>query len=170
MRGAPLFFNIPSQTLGSNGISGNFGDEYTLNATFVNGGGGTVTLTLIDKQGAPRTYSIVSSAPAIVKRATVRSWSLTGNGASIAGAFSWPDEVDPSSIQVSAPISISGTVKTDIGQQTLGAIDPRQIRNLGAGDQPDVTQNQNATFGIGVQIKKPLSVSGYTEVFAESSP
>ena len=168
------FYNIPTTTLGSAGLSIDLGQG---------GVGPEVYITLVETAGvaykvqknngnndyeAP--LSVQASSPYQAKKIpNVRFLTITGSGATITGKVT-DYELSPDSILVSAPISITGTVKTDVGQQTLGAIDPRQIRNLGAGDQPDVTQNQNATNGLGIQVKKPLSSSGYVEVFSEPSP
>ena len=112
MANESFYFNVPSQTLDSVGLYNNFAQQLTVNATFVNGGGGTAVLSLIDINGVERNYNIVSGAPAIVKKAPMKSYKITGNGVVIAGVFSWPDEVDPSSI------TVAGTIKTDIGQRT----------------------------------------------------
>jgi hypothetical protein len=147
---SPFYLNIPSQTLGANGFdTGNLGFGQTVNITLVasSANSGTITITIWDQYGQQRPYSLLSGAPVLIKKAVVTRMQLSGSGNAVGGALSWPDEVSPESIVVNAPITISGTVKTDVGQGTQAAgnttlvasgteYDARQIRNLTSSDQP----------------------------------
>lgn len=143
----PFYLNIPSQTLGAEGYNNSMPYAALCNVTLVSGGGGLIVITLTDDNGNEREYNLSSGNPVLIKKAYVQTIRLDGSGASVAGVLSWPDEVDPSSIAVSGPVSISGTVKTDVGQgsQIVGgttlqyggvAIDPRDIRPLVSTDVP----------------------------------
>ena len=103
--------------------------------------------------------------------------------------------------------TITGTASVSIDGQTVGvapstalagaAVDPRDIRNLGSSDQPDITANQSAALGSSgnpvytrplgasdqpdtsvnqaqdtkVDIKKPLTTpGGYVETYNEATP
>jgi hypothetical protein len=138
---SPFYLNIPSQTLGTKGFdTGNLGFGQTVNITLVasTANSGTITITIWDQFGQQRPYSLLSGAPVLIKKAVVTRLQMSGNGNAVAGAISWPDEVSPESIVVNAPITISGTVNTDVGQGTATNPNPAII--------PQAAQESGATY------------------------
>jgi len=119
----PFSYPIASQVLGAPGLSDNWGNERLVNAAFVNQGGANAVLTLYDSNGVSQTFQIISGAPVKIKRANVRSWSITGNGATIQGMFSWPAEPEPSAFQLGSPEGNTSVVAgTLIPKATAGTL------------------------------------------------
>jgi hypothetical protein len=104
---------------------------------------GTIVISWWGDDGVTHTASVVPGAPVLIKRQSLRELMISGTaGDVITIVLSWPEETDPSSLVVAGPVSITGTVQTDVGQGTatvgqvvlsepLGtAYDARQIRAL----------------------------------------
>ena len=87
---SPFYYNIAQTTLGSAPLTGNFGFNKQVNITIVNGGGADAILTIADNSGAPKAYTISNGNPAIIKRALVRTFSISGSGAISARCLAGP--------------------------------------------------------------------------------
>ena len=125
--------DIPSTTLGSAGLFIDLG---------VGGVGPEVYITLVESAGVAYTVqladgnntyeaplSIQASSPyQVKKRKNLRFLTIKGNGARVTGKVT-DYEVSPDSLTVTAPVSITGTVNTDIGQRsnTLTGTNPIQL-------------------------------------------
>lgn len=120
------YYNIPTQTLGASGLSIDLGvggvphvEGPEVYITIVETAGVAYTVQVTDKNNtytAP--LSVAASSPYQAKKLpNVRFLVVTGSGARVTGKVT-DYEVNPDSILVSGPISISGTVNTDIGQRS----------------------------------------------------
>ena len=119
MSSGNFFFQVPTSSFSAGGIVQNtFGFNMQVNITMVNTGTATATLKIWNDMGQEQVFTVNANNPLQVKNAIVYRFELSGDGATISGVFSWPAEYDPSSIAISAPINITGTVNTDIGQRS----------------------------------------------------
>ena len=148
---ASVAFSIPQTTLGAGGYPiQTLGVAYLLNITVVTSGTGTATLTTWDDLGNRTDYEIVGGNSGLYKKVWVAAYTISGNGLTVRAALTWPTETPPEAIAISAPVSISGTVNTDVGQGTQKSgnttlsfggtpIDPRDIRALLPTDTPKLS-------------------------------
>lgn len=137
---------VPTTVLGAGGLSLNFGIERELSLTLVNLSSSTaITITLVDGNGRDQVYTVgagLSYGPSV---STIRSWTISGNGATVAAIFTSAQTQVPVETLRAMVVNVSGTVNTDVGQGTQIAggttlqyggtlIDPRSIRSLTSTD------------------------------------
>ena len=144
--------------------------EHKVNVTWVNGGSTSCVMAITDGQGNIKNYTFDAYSPLYIKYAIVRSFTVTGQGNTVSGVFSWSDQVDPSSIAVSSPtpatVTISGTVPVNVseigGTAQTGTTIQTNIAAVGGTAQIGPS--------VGTVVKGPLTVSGYVETYNEGSP
>ena len=120
IRTAPFELNVPSQALPANKVFfQDLGFPQQANLVLVSGTGGPLTVTYTDENGQTSPpITIQSGASYYTQNLVIRILTITGpEGATFAGAITWPRVVDPSDIVVSA---ITGKVSTSIDGQTVG--------------------------------------------------
>ncbi len=120
IRTAPFELNILSQALPASKLFfQDLGFPQQANLVLVSGTGGPLTVTYTDENGQTSPpITIQSGASYYTQNLVIRILTITGpEGATFAGAITWPRVVDPSDIVVS---SISGKVSTSIDGQTVG--------------------------------------------------
>ena len=107
---ASFEFTIPQTTLTADGLDSIFSVPHLCNVTLVNGGSGTVTLSLYDENNFPHVYTINGGAPFTASACVVKRITLTGVGQVIAGYLTWPERVDASSVQITSAVTVQGSV------------------------------------------------------------
>ena len=120
IRTAPFELNILSQALPASKLFfQDLGFPQQANLVIVSGTGGPLTVTYTDENGQTSPpITIQPGASYYTQNLVIRILTITGpEGATFAGAITWPRVVDPSDIVVS---SISGKVSTSIDGQTVG--------------------------------------------------
>lgn len=120
IRTAPFELNILSQALPASKLFfQDLGFPQQANLVLVSGTGGPLTVTYTDENGQTSPpITIQPGASYYTQNLVIRILTITGpEGATFAGAITWPRVVDPSDIVVS---SISGKVSTSIDGQTVG--------------------------------------------------
>ena len=120
IRTAPFELNILSQALPASKLFfQDLGFAQQANLVIVSGTGGPLTVTYTDENGQTSPpITIQPGASYYTQNLVIRILTITGpEGATFAGAITWPRIVDPSDIVVS---SISGKVSTSIDGQTVG--------------------------------------------------
>ncbi len=138
-----------SSLAASSGTPQTLGVAFLVNIAGIAAGTGTATIKTWDDLGNETDFDVVAGNPlGPVKKVWVARYQLTGpSTVNVTAQFSWPSEPNPTALLVSEPVSISGTVKTDVGQGTQiaggttlqyggAAIDPRNIRALASTDLP----------------------------------
>ena len=169
---APISLKIAQTTLGPGGYPRqSLGAAFLLNITVVTSGSGTVTFQVWDDSGTETDFAVTGGNYGLFKRVWVSQYAVTGNGLTITAALTWPIETPPEAIAISAPISITGTVNTDVGQGTQAAgnttlayggtlIDPRQNTQVGVTSNGRVTGSAGTgDTGVGVGATDTLLYS-----------
>lgn len=132
-----------------------------LNYTAVCTAGGPATLTVVDAKDNSLPYTIPNGGQLQLDNVPTFSWTLSGNGATIAVDFTTPDEkVDPKTLLA----QISGTIQTDFGQSNAPAnivtntqSTASTVGNISANQLPSVLDGN--TLRVGVE-NTGLGVSG----------
>lgn len=103
-----------------------FNCAHLANVTIVNNGTGPAVVTWYDDHDISKTFTVLAGSPLFVKKQILHRIEISGSNLNLGGAVTWPEEISPESIVVSGPISVQGTVKTDLGQGT-GVRDLNQL-------------------------------------------
>ena len=100
----------------------NIGQDYTVNITAVNSPSDNLLVTCVNGRGQQAVYTVYAGNNSILKKVSGYQISFAAAASStiFTAVISWPDEIDPASLQV------TGTIKTDIGQRadTLTGTNP----------------------------------------------
>lgn len=151
------FYNIPTTTLGAGGMNidlGVGGVPYIpgreVYITIVESAGVAYTVQVEDRNGSyTAPLPVQASQPFQLKKVpNVRFVNLAGSGAEITGKIT-DYEVNPDSIVVSAPLTITGTVDTNI-KQVAGA-SPNLAKETGGnldGIATDSAEIQTSTAAL----------------------
>jgi hypothetical protein len=82
---------------------------------------GTIVINWWGDDGVTHTASVVPGAPVLIKRQSLRETWITGTaGDVITIVLSWPEETDPSSLVVAAPVTVEGSGQTPLIQDSSG--------------------------------------------------
>lgn len=143
---------IPQQTLGATPVRYTVPGYLPQNVEIVvvQSGSTAVSLDVYDETGNDQPLSSTANSPVHIKNIRCGWLDITGNGTTIVGGiFVANTDVDPSQFAITAPITVTGTIDTNIkqvagvttpanaGALALGtggaAIDPRQVNVANVG-------------------------------------
>lgn len=113
-----FFFQFPAQENEGGGIAATGGYKefqvaHRMNLTIVNAGAGVATVKWWDDHDHPKTFTVSAGAPLAITNQLAHALQISGANINVAGAASWPDQINPNEISIPQAItvgSVSGTV------------------------------------------------------------
>ncbi len=128
-----ILYPIASQTLTSTGLSFDFGHERQTNVTLVNQGGANIVFTYVDDTGYSSSWTLVPFSALQTNDEIIRSWTITGNGATVIGGFSWPGILDAKTLAIGSTNKILYTY--------IGNVHTPGAGNVFASENPSLLNN-----------------------------